>query len=193
MTVTAGTEFKPRDVELRDGRHVTLRTIRADDKDKLQEAMRALSTQSSYYRFFSPLRELSPQLLERATHPEADRELQLVAVVGEDAQEEIIGGARYAATAGSADCEFAIAVVDEWHGLGLARQLLQTLMRAASARGFERMEGYILATNTRMLGLAKRLGFENVASSEGPTVRMVRCDLTRRPDPFLGRRASETS
>jgi len=171
------TEFKPVGVELRDGRHVTLRTIRADDKDKLREALRALSLQSSYYRFFSPLRELSPQLLERATHPEADRELQLVAVVGEGDQEKIIGGARYAAAAGSTDCEFAVAVVDAWHGLGLARQLLGALMRTARARGFERMEGYILATNTRMLGLAKRLGFVDVESPEGPSVRMVRCDL----------------
>jgi RimJ/RimL family protein N-acetyltransferase len=175
--VAAQTEFNPLDVQLRDGRHVTLRAIRADDKDRLQEAMRALSTQSSYYRFFSPLRELSPQLLERATRPETDRELQLVAVAGEGAQEKIVGGARYAAAAGTSDCEFAVAIVDEWHGLGLARQLLETLMRTAHARGFQRMEGYILATNTRMLGLAKRLGIAEMESSEGPTVRMVRRDL----------------
>jgi GNAT superfamily N-acetyltransferase len=174
-------EFDPVDVQLRDGRHVTLRTIRAQDKDKLQEAIRALSVQSSYYRFFSPLRELSPQLLERATRPDADRELQLVAVVGEEAQEKIVGGARYAAVAGSTDCEFAVAVVDQWHGLGLARQLLETLMQSARARGFERMEGYILATNARMLGLAKRLGFAEMESPEGPTVRMVRRDLRMFP------------
>jgi RimJ/RimL family protein N-acetyltransferase len=175
--VASETEFNPLDVQLRDGRRVTLRAVRAQDKDKLQEAVRALSVQSSYYRFFSPLRELSPQLLERATRPEQENELQLVAVVGEGAQEKIIGGARYAAVAASRDCEFAIAVVDEWHGLGLARQLLEALMRSARARGFERMEGYILATNPRMLGLAKRLGFAEMASPEGPTVRMVRCDL----------------
>jgi L-amino acid N-acyltransferase YncA len=62
-------------------------------------------------------------------------------------------------------------------GLGLARRLLETLIESARARGFERMEGYILATNTRMLGLAKRLGFAEMASPEGPTVRMVRRDL----------------
>src|SRR5262249_57067054 len=150
---------------------------RADDKDRIQEALRALPTQSSYYRFFSPLRELSSQMLERATHPDEDRELQLVAVVGEGAQEKIIGGARYAAVPGSRDCEFAVAVVDEWHGLGLARHLLETLIESARARGFERMEGYILATNARMLGLAKRLRFAEMESPEGPTVLMVRRDL----------------
>jgi hypothetical protein len=40
------------------------------------------------------------------------------------------------------------------------------------------MEGYILASNARMLGLAKRLGFAEVESPEGPSVRMVRCDLS---------------
>ena len=175
--VAPKTEVDPIDVELRDGRNVTLRAIRADDKEKLQEALRALSAQSSYYRFFSPLRELSPQLLERATNPEAGRELQLVAVAREGERERIVGGARCAASAGSADCEFAVAVIDEWHGLGVARHLLEALMRAARAQGFERMEGFILATNARMLGLAKRLGFVDVESSEGPTVRMVRRDL----------------
>jgi L-amino acid N-acyltransferase YncA len=71
-----------------------------------------------------------------------------------------------------------VAVVDEWHGLGLARRLLRALMRAARAREFERMEGFILATNARMLSLAKRLGFVDVESPEGPpTDPMVRRDF----------------
>jgi GNAT superfamily N-acetyltransferase len=77
------------------------------------------------------------------------------------------------------ECEFAIAVTDEWQGLGLARPLLEALMRHARERGFQRMEGYILATNTRMLSLAKRLGFVTVASPDDPGVRRVRCDLAR--------------
>src|SRR6185503_9466080 len=98
--------------------------------------------------------ELPRQWLDRATHPDAERELQLVAVAASGAEEEIIAGARYAATATDGDCEFAVAVVDEWHRRGLARLLLETLMRAARARGFARMEGYILATNATMRGLA---------------------------------------
>ena len=50
-------------------------------------------------------------------------------------------------------------------------------MQHARASGFTRMEGYILASNTRMPGLARRLGFVAMESAEGPTVRKVRCDL----------------
>ncbi|HMK13696.1 MAG TPA: GNAT family N-acetyltransferase [Burkholderiales bacterium] len=171
-------EFNPVELLLRDGRRATLRAVRPQDKIELQAALKRLSTESRYARFMSALRELSPQMLERATNPEESRELQLVAVVREGEQEKIIGGARYAAGAGSMNCEFAVAVTDEWQGLGLARHLMEALMRTARGRGFERMEGYILASNTRMLGLAKCLGFVEVASPEGPTVRMVRCDLS---------------
>jgi len=172
-----GTEVDPVDVELRDGRHVTFRAINERDGDKLQEAIRALSMESRYSRFFSPLRQLPPELLERATHPEPGRELQLVVVVGEEPQEKIIGGARYVALEASGDCEFAVAIVDEWHGLGLARRLLEMLIDRARASGFQRMEGHVLATNVGMLSLAKRLGFAEMGSSEGPTVRLVRRDL----------------
>jgi GNAT superfamily N-acetyltransferase len=174
--------FEPVDIQLRNGRAVTVRAIRTDDRDKLQDAIRALSPDSRYSRFFSPLRELPASLLERATNPDAEGEVQLVAVTGtRDDQTRIVAGARYAATAVSGDCEFAVAVIDDWHGIGLARRLLEMLMREARTRGFARMEGYILASNASMLGLATRLGFVRVASPEGPHVCLVRCDLGAAP------------
>ena len=118
------------------------------------------------------------RLLERATHPDPENERQLVAVVAAGEGERIVGGARYAATPTRGDCEFAVAIVDDWTGRGLARRLLDLLMDDARVRGFQRMEGFVLTTNAGMLALAKRLGFVESASSEGPTVRLVRRDLT---------------
>jgi len=169
----------PFDLWLKDGRQVTVRAVRPEDRDELQAALKRLSEESRYARFMSPLRELSPRMLDQATRPVPGRELQLVAVAREGAQEKIVAGARYAAAPGSRDCEFALAVVDDWQRLGLARRLLAELIRAARAGGFERMEGYILASNAAMLGLAGQLGFAQVESPEGPSVRMVRCDLSR--------------
>ena len=170
--------FLPLDVKLEEGRHVVVRAVRPEDKEELDAALKRLSEQSRYSRFMSPLRELTPQMLERAVNPEQGRELQLVAVVGEESRQTIVGGARYSGAAGSRDCEFALVLLDDWQGLGLARRLLEALMLGARAAGFERMEGYILASNSRMLGLAKRLGFARVQSPEGPTVHLVRRDLT---------------
>jgi GNAT superfamily N-acetyltransferase len=176
-TATFKGGFVPLDVELRGGQRVTLRAVRPQDKDEVQAFLKRLSEQSRYTRFMAPLRELSPGMLDRAVNPEPGRELQLVAVCGDGPRPAIVGGARYSAAAGSKDCEFAITVADDWQGVGLARRLLETLMDAARAAGIERMEGHILASNSRMLGLARRLGFERVESPEEPTVRLVRLDL----------------
>lgn len=176
--VAPETEFPPLGVRLRDGRLVTVRAVRLEDKEALQAAVKELSPESRYSRFMSAVRELSPQMLERGVHPQDGRELQLVAIRAEGAGQEIVGGARYSAAAGSKDCEFSVAVADDCQGTGLARRLLEVLMRAAQRRGFERMEGYVLVSNVRMLGLARRLGFAQVESPEGPTVRLVRRDLS---------------
>jgi acetyltransferase len=181
MTNTpSATAFEPEVWRLRSGRSLTVRGVRPDDQAKLQAAMRHLSDESRYLRFMAFTRELSPQLLDRATHPVPGRELQLVVMTGEGGAETIVASARYAADA-SGDCEFAVTVLDEWRRLGLARRLLDALIRNAQRQGFKRMTGYVLATNTGMLALARRMGFVQVASREDPTVRVVRRDLTAAP------------
>ena len=78
-------------------------------------------------------------------------------------------------------CEFAVMIVDEWQGKGVASRMLRALIRDAQSRGLKRREGYVLATNKAMLDLARRLGFEVKVSEEGPSVKLVRLDLVRAP------------
>lgn len=177
MPATAvGEAFAPLDLQLRDGRRVTLRAITPQDKDALQAAWQGLSAESRYSRVMAPLRELSPKMLDKATSP-PERELGLVAVVGAGAQEAIVGAGRYVAVAGSQDCEFAVTVADDWQRAGLARRLMEVLMTTAKARGFTVMEGYVLTSNAGMRALAARLGFSDEPMPGDPTVRIVRRDL----------------
>ena len=74
-------------------------------------------------------------------------------------QDVEIGVARYVAGPQGDDCEFAIAIDDEWQGSGVAGILMLTLIDAARARGFQRMEAFILSTNDKMIKFARQLGF----------------------------------
>lgn len=170
-------DFAPITIELRDGRRVTLRSVRPADREELQAAIRRLSPEARYARFMTPLQELSPQTLDQAVNPAVERELQLVAVCDADEGRKIAAGARYSAAPGSSTCEFAVAVTEDWQRAGLARQLLLALMRAAHERGFRHMEGYVLATNNRMLRLAQGLGFVRIPEDGDPTVCRIRLDL----------------
>src|SRR3546814_15542910 len=64
-----------------DGAAWTMRPIRPEDAESLQEFIRGLSDESRYMRFVSMLRELTPAMLARYTKIDYDRELALVAAV----------------------------------------------------------------------------------------------------------------
>jgi len=92
---------------------------------------------------------------------------------------DIVAGARYYVQADTRRCEFAAAIADGWQGVGLASPLMRELIQAARARGLKQMEGFVLAGNTRMLDLARRLGFTLFTDPNDMTVKIVRLDLTK--------------
>jgi acetyltransferase len=77
----------------------------------------------------------------------------------EAAREKQIAVARYVINPDGTSCEFAIVVAESWQGQGLARHLMTKLVELARERGLREMAGLILSTNTRMLDLARSLGF----------------------------------
>lgn len=169
----APTEFAPLTIALADGRAVTVRTIRPDDEEAFHAAFLQLSSESRYSRFMSVVRDLSEATLDRATHPDGQREFALIAVITEAGCERIVAGGRYVAIADTPSCEFAVTVVDGWQGHGLGRALLTTLKAAATARGYARMKGYVLSTNLAMRRLGARLGFSDSPMPDDATTRLL--------------------
>ena len=63
-------------------------------------------------------------------------------------------------------CEFAIAVADDYHGMGLARQLMLILIEHVKDRDLKIIEGTVLKNNTSMDKLMASLGFKKSASKD---------------------------
>ena len=142
-----------------DGSEVLIRPIRPEDAPMEQDFVQHLSADSRYRRFMSTLIELPPGKLRYLTEVDYVRHLALVAIIQRDGHEVEIGVARYVAGPSGTDCEFAIAIDDEWQGSGVAGILMLTLIDAARARGMQRMEAFILSTNDTMIKFARQLGF----------------------------------
>ena len=135
--------------------------------------MRDLSPESRHNRFMAEVRELSPEMLARFTRIDYPRDLALIVTCSEGGREREIAAARYVALGAPGQCEFALTVADGWQGRGVGYRLMQTLMRFAREAGFERMDGYVLAANHKMIELMRALGFELRPSEEGPQVRLA--------------------
>lgn len=166
--------YRPRRVTLRDSRVVTVRAVRPDDAAEIVQAFERLSSESRYLRFMQHKRELDPNVLARGLNPVPGREFALVATVPAYDGYDIVGAARYVASAQPKTCEFSITVADDWRGAGLATTLLRRLMRRAKRDGYRAIEGLVLADNVSMLALARDLRFATLPVPDDATVCLVR-------------------
>lgn len=158
-----------------DGTEVVVRPIRPEDAAIEQDFVRGLSDDSRYNRFMGQLRELAPRKLEYFTEIDYDQHMALIATVVREGREVEIGVARYVVAPGSQSCEFAIAVDDAWQGTGVAGILMLDLIEAARSKGLQAMEGFVLASNHKMLKFCRQLGFEfHRDLGEGDTLLVVK-------------------
>lgn len=164
---------------LADGTPVTLRPIRPADAQIEQQFVRGLSAEARYFRFMENLKELTPSMLRQFTEPDYDRHVALIAVTPVEGGEIEIAVGRYVMLENSEDCEFAIVVADEWQRKGIAKQLMQTLIDSARARGLKQMTGDVLAGNRKMLDFATRLGFRFAIDHNDPRQIRATLDLQR--------------
>lgn len=149
---------------LKSGEVVTVRPIRPEDAAAHAEAFTRMRPEDIRWRFFSPIRELSPQMMARLTQIDYSREMAFVAMRRRpDGTEEELGVARLirdpAGEFGGPGGEFAVIVVPEMKGQGLGRHLMQRLAEWGRAQGMTEILGQVLADNAPMLAFVRSLGF----------------------------------
>ncbi len=154
---------------------VRFRSIRASDFGILHSFVHHLSPETGYKRLLSP-RMPTDDELHRWSAIDPATECALIAVTGPENQEELIGVARFVVES-PAEADFAIVLADAWQGLGLGRELMSRLIDAARLYGLRKVSGHVLATNTGMLALARRMGF--VVSRRSGIVSTLSLDLQR--------------
>jgi RimJ/RimL family protein N-acetyltransferase len=159
---TGASPYRPRRIRLRDGREVALRAVVEADAPEIVQAFERLSADSRYFRFMHYKKQIADAALWRGVHPRPGREFTLVATIPAIDGADIVGAAQYvrAEETNLKICEFAITVAEDWRGNGLAATLLTDLARRARRDGYETMEGWVMAANTAMLGLARKLKFK---------------------------------
>lgn len=160
-----------RERKLADGRWVRIRPVRGEDAPLLREFFAGLSPHARRMRFHDFGAALDDELLGFYTHIDYVRHMAFVC----EWEQRIVGDARYVANRGTRSCELGIVVADDWHHTGIAQLLLDALLRAARGRGFETLQGLVLAENADMQGFVKELGFAAEPIEEAPSlVRVTR-------------------
>ncbi|MDX1914466.1 MAG: bifunctional acetate--CoA ligase family protein/GNAT family N-acetyltransferase [Methylophilus sp.] len=163
--------------QLADGTNITIRPIRPEDAKLVQDFVKNLSEESRYFRFMNSIQELSHEMLVRFTQIDYSREAALIAVTGDQFDQEVeLGVARYSTNPDGESCEFALVIADSMSGKGLANKLMTALMEVAREKGFKSIQGEVLSNNSHMLKLMKHLNFDIETSPDDQHVKNV-CKL----------------
>lgn len=165
---------------LRDHRPITVRAVRPDDKGLVIDALRKVSAESLYLRFFSAKTRFSDDDLKQTTEVDFVNVVALVAVLDEDGSDRIVGGGRYfriGTSDGGQRAEVAFLIDDAHQGLGIGSRLFRHLVTIARASGITQFEAEILPANEGMLRLFLRSGLPVSRSVTRDAVH-VTIDLT---------------
>ncbi len=144
-----------------DGTDLFIRPIRPEDAALFRNLFKTLSPRSVYFRFFSQVRDVTPEMLDHYTQVDYDRQIALVAIRNEGTdKEEMLGAARIIREADPRKAEFAVLVSDALHGRGIGAALLGKCLDIAKEQGITEVWGIVLPENTHMLKLGKKLNFQ---------------------------------
>ncbi len=146
---------------LKSGLDVRIRAIRPDDKERILEAFRNLEQESIYTRFFQNKTTLTDGELVKITELDFNNVVGLVVTIGQDDDETIIGTGRYSTfqdPGGAYSAEVSFTVEEDYHGQGIASNLMRRLTAIAKENGVTQLFAEVLAQNRAMLKVFSRSG-----------------------------------
>lgn len=153
---------------LTDGTPICLRTIRPDDADLLRTGIRKLSDESRYLRFFSPAPMMPDAVIERLVDVDGHDHIAWGALCTGCEGEPAIGAVHAVRHPnGGRVGEYSVAVLDAFHGRGLARMMTAALLVDCLAEGLTTLDVHILSENHAALGLVKSMGGQRKEESRG--------------------------
>src|SRR4051812_508289 len=143
-----------RDVILRDGSVLRLRSPAREDEAAIKAFFDALSAESRDTRFHGAGR--TDTVARDYAHADGDRRVALLAHLGD----RIVAVAGYDRLNEPGAAEVAFAVADDVQGRGLATRMLEQLAEVAAEHGVRRFDAEVMAGNRAMLGVFGRAGFD---------------------------------
>jgi GNAT superfamily N-acetyltransferase len=156
------------EAQLSDGRLIGLRPIRPSDETLIRDGIEELSDRSRYLRFFSAFREPPEAVVKQLSAVDGHDHIGWGAILLDDQDFPPIGAARAIRSKDDpATGELAVAVLDDYQRLGLARLLTAVLLEDCMRQGMYWLELHVMSENSSATGFAQSLGA--ILKSEYPS------------------------
>jgi RimJ/RimL family protein N-acetyltransferase len=166
-------------VTLLDGEKVLIRPLKPDDAALYPDYLAEVTADDLRMRFFLPMREVRPELIDKLIHYNPDNAMAFVAIA--ETSGRLLGVVRLHDDPDGQGGEFAILVRSHLKGHGLGWLMMKQMIAFAQEKGLETVHGQVLAENTTMLQMCSELGFHVTDDPNESGVKVVRLDLHELP------------
>lgn len=167
-----------RHVKLLNGEMVILRPLRPEDAALYPDFLAKVTNLDLRLRFFSAIRELSPQMIDKLVHYDPNNAMAFVAL---DADGKLLGVVRLHDDEKHETGEFAILLRSHLKGRGLGWLMMKHMIAYAKEHGLKAVQGQVLAENTTMLQMCGELGFHSRHDPDDPGIYHVELPLADVP------------
>jgi RimJ/RimL family protein N-acetyltransferase len=167
-------EWERHDV-LRDGAAVFVRPLKPEDAELYPDFLSDVTSEDLRLRFFAPIKELSPEFIDRLTHLDYAKAIAFIAI--DEQSGRMLGVVRLHYDPDGKAGEYAVLVRSHLKSQGLGWLLMHRMIEYAQAEGLARIHGQVLAENTTMLAMCAELGFAVTDDPAEPGVKVVMLDL----------------
>ena len=144
------------------GFKIFFRPFKISDEPRLKNFIYSLSDNSLYRRFISTRKDMPHERLQELVVIDYTKEMAIVATVGNEENQAIVGVGRYFIDESNHSAEVAFAVRDEYHNKGIGTELLAYLTYLAKRQGLLGFTADVLAENMPMLHVFEKGGFDIV-------------------------------
>ena len=168
-----------RHLKLRDGTPVLLRPLEVADAALYPDFLAEVTAEDLRLRFFAPMREVSPDLIDKLIHYDPKHAMAFIAI--EEASGRMLGVVRLHDDPDGERAEFAILVRSRLKGRGLGWLLMKHMIANAKDKGLKTVHGQVLAENSSMLLMCSELGFHTVEDPDERGVKVVTLPLNEVP------------
>jgi acyl-CoA hydrolase/GNAT superfamily N-acetyltransferase len=149
------------------GLQVLLRPVKISDESLVKDLFYSLSDQSLYRRFISVRRDMPHERLQEFVVIDYTQELVILATVGKEENEEVVGIGQYGIGQDVHSAEVAFAVREEDQKKGIGTGLLDYLIYLGKRNGLLAFDAEVLYENKPMLSIFEKAGFQIVSSGSG--------------------------
>jgi acetyltransferase len=154
---------------------VDVRPVHPSDEALYEKFFSLISPDDVRMRFFTPRVSLSHAFLARLTQIDYAREIAFVAIARETG--DLLGVVRLVLDSDLERGEYGILVRSDLKGKGFGWKLMNHLIDYSRQEGIKEITGLVLAENTTMIGMARKLGFSVGVDRDAPGAMQVKLEL----------------